>query len=262
VTGIDGNATPGPAFCTAVGAAPGVRSVRRLLHLDRIEPGRHDRLLTEAWDRGIGYSLLRWTGPAPDGLAAEVAAIEASMNDAPMDGLDYGDEQWSEARLREVERNAADTALRLYQVGVRHDATGELARLTRIAVVEEDPPWAYQWDTVVVAANRGHRPGLVVKLEMLRWLADAQPALTTVETDNAGSNRHMIAVNEASGFEPADSLIAYQLSTELRSATGRRQLTSPPTPQTTSTVPSSRSIRHGSSASKSTNPTKKPTCSP
>ncbi|MDQ2726963.1 MAG: hypothetical protein M3Y91_03645 [Actinomycetota bacterium] len=32
-----------------------------------------------------------------------------------------------------------------------------------------------------------------------------------METDNAGSNRHMIAVNETIGFESADSLIAYQL---------------------------------------------------
>jgi len=200
------DATPGPAFCTAVGAESGVRSVRRLLHLDRIEPGRHDLLLTAAWDRAAGYSLLRWSGPAPDALVAEVAAIETSMNDAPMDDLDYGDERWSVARLHRVEQNAVDTGLRLYQVAVRHDATDELAGLTRVAVAEENPTWAQQWDTVVVPARRGHRLGLVLKLEMLRWLHDAEPVLTTVETDNAGSNRYMVAVNEAIGFEPADSL--------------------------------------------------------
>lgn len=196
------DATPGPLFCADVGASPGVRSVRRLLLLDGVERERHDRLLAEAWGRAAGYSSLRWAGPAPDAMAAEVAALERSMNDAPMDDLDYGDEQWSVARLRRAEQNAADMALRLYQVAARHVETGELAGLTRIAVPEEHPGWAQQWDTVVAPAHRGHRVGLVVKLEMLRWPRDAEPALTTVETDNAGSNRYMIAVNEAIGFQP------------------------------------------------------------
>ncbi|MGH9056231.1 MAG: GNAT family N-acetyltransferase [Acidimicrobiales bacterium] len=206
--------TPGPAFCSAIGAEPGVRGVRRLLHLDRVPAPRHERLCEEAWQHAGGYSLVTWSGPAPDALAAEIPAVESSMNDAPVDALDYGDEHWDIGRLRRAERNAEDTGYRLHQVGVRHDATGDLAGLTRLAVSEENPSWAQQWGTVVVPAHRGHRLGLVVKLEMIRMLRGVEPALTTIQTDNAASNRYMIAVNELIGFEPADSVIAYQLRLE------------------------------------------------
>ena len=37
----------------------------------------------------------------------------------------------------------------------------------------------------------------------LEWLATAEPQLEQVETGNAASNKHMIAVNEALGFEAA-----------------------------------------------------------
>ena len=35
---------------------------------------------------------------------------------------------------------------------------------------------------------------------MLRWLADAEPQLQTVDTWNAESNDHMIGVNEQLGY--------------------------------------------------------------
>ena len=48
----------------------------------------------------------------------------------------------------------------------------------------------------MVRAHRGHRLGLLLKAEMNLWLAGAEPQLRTVDTWNAESNDHMIAVNE------------------------------------------------------------------
>jgi hypothetical protein len=36
---------------------------------------------------------------------------------------------------------------------------------------------------------------------MLEWLASAEPALERIETGNAVANDHMIAVNDALGYE-------------------------------------------------------------
>jgi GNAT superfamily N-acetyltransferase len=202
-----------PAFCSAIGAEPGVRSVRRLLHLDRIVPAEHERRLAEAWRHAEGYSLVSWSGPAPDAFVLQVASVQSSMNDAPMDDLDFGDQRWDVEHLRRLELSAAAMAQRLYQVAVRHDRNGELAGLTRVVVAEEHPTWGEQWETVVVPAHRGHRLGLIVKLEMIRQLRSSEPLLTTIETDNAASNSYMVAVNDALGYEPEDSLIAYQLRT-------------------------------------------------
>jgi RimJ/RimL family protein N-acetyltransferase len=40
---------------------------------------------------------------------------------------------------------------------------------------------------------------------MMRWLAEAEPKLERIETGNASTNKHMIAVNEALGFRVAEA---------------------------------------------------------
>ena len=46
-------------------------------------------------------------------------------------------------------------------------------------------------------AHRGHRLGLLLKIDMMRWLAEAEPQLEVMETWNNADNRFMISVNEA-----------------------------------------------------------------
>ena len=84
------------------------------------------------------------------------------------------------------------------------DATGEMAALTEVAINPEHPDWAFQQLTAVTRAHRGHRLGLLVKTVMLEWLASAEPRVERVATGNAASNKHMIAVNEALGYEVAE----------------------------------------------------------
>ena len=80
-------------------------------------------------------------------------------------------------------------------------------------VVEADRPWlAEQHDTSVVRAHRGHRLGLLLKLEMLRWLAEDEPRLETIDTWNAESNDHMVAINEALGYRPLGRGLTFQRS--------------------------------------------------
>jgi RimJ/RimL family protein N-acetyltransferase len=81
-----------------------------------------------------------------------------------------------------------------------------------VAVDEEQPAWAEQHDTSVVRGHRGHRLGLLLKTEMLCWLAEVQPQLETIDTWNAASNDRMIAVNEALGYEVVGRLVAFQLT--------------------------------------------------
>ena len=58
----------------------------------------------------------------------------------------------------------------------------------------------HQHDTSVVRAHRGHRLGLLLKADMMRWLAEVEPQLQTIDTLNAESNDHMIGVNERLGY--------------------------------------------------------------
>ena len=58
--------------------------------------------------------------------------------------------------------------------------------------------------------HRGHRLGLLLKAEMMRWLAEAEPQIATIDTDNAESNRHMIAVNERLGYRVVGRILQLQ----------------------------------------------------
>jgi hypothetical protein len=98
----------------------------------------------------------------------------------------------------------------LLRVCARHRVTGELAGQTVVVVEGERPEVAHQHDTSVVRAHRGHRLGVLLKTEMLRWLAEEQPQVETVDTWNAESNDHMIGVNQALGYEIIGRGLAWQ----------------------------------------------------
>jgi len=76
----------------------------------------------------------------------------------------------------------------------------------------ELPHRGHQLDTSVLAAHRGHRLGLLLKISMLRWLAEEEPQLQFLDTWNAVSNDHMISVNEALGYEPIATASVFQRS--------------------------------------------------
>ena len=74
----------------------------------------------------------------------------------------------------------------------------------------ERPQLADQHDTTVAPAHRGHRLGLVLKGEMVRWLRDVEPQVEEISTWNAESNAHMIAVNEQLGYEVLGRALSFQ----------------------------------------------------
>ena len=79
-------------------------------------------------------------------------------------------------------------------------ATGEPAGHTVVAVDTERPELAHQHDTAVVRGHRGHRLGLLLKAEMMRWLAEAEPQVDRDRHLERRVQRHMIAVNERLGY--------------------------------------------------------------
>ena len=59
-----------------------------------------------------------------------------------------------------------------------------------------------QDDTIVLVEYRGHRLGMLLKAANLAQLERLRPGHPSIVTYNAEENRHMLAVNEALGFEP------------------------------------------------------------
>ena len=157
-----------------------------------------------------GYELVRWPAQTPAGDLVALAELTAAINDAPTDDLDVEDEAFPPERIAAYEHAWASRGHRLYRLVARHRATGELAGQTVVAVDGERPELGEQHDTSVVAAHRGHRLGLMLKLEMLRWLAEAEPQLREIDTWNAESNDHMIGVNELLGYRVLGRVLDFQ----------------------------------------------------
>ncbi|MGZ4435504.1 MAG: GNAT family N-acetyltransferase [Trebonia sp.] len=191
----------GDAFARQAGAEASMVDARRVQDLRKIPPGLVASLRETAAGAAAGYSLESWTGPTPEEHLDRVAAGFNAMNDAPH-SPDREDDIWDAQRVRErADAAVREGCLRGYSIAAIADATGEMAGLTQVFVDPEYPEWGHQGVTAVTRPHRGHRLGLLIKAAMLEWLATEEPKLEQIATDNAATNKYMIAVNETLGYE-------------------------------------------------------------
>jgi GNAT superfamily N-acetyltransferase len=201
----------GGAFAEAMGCTMALAEVRRRLDVTAVDRAVLDDLLKQAWSRADGYSLLRWSGAAPEDVVADVAYLDGRLiQDAPMGDLAWEPEKIDAARFRANEAAIVRHRRRAYHTGVRHDATGRLVAWTTIGRGEDHDSHAFQWITIVDPEHRGHRLGTIVKVENLYHAMRQEPKLAMIDTWNAASNRHMISINEAMGFRAVDSWANWQ----------------------------------------------------
>jgi GNAT superfamily N-acetyltransferase len=176
----------------------GVNAVRRVdLHAAPV--GLWDRLRAEALASAGDYELVRQVGSTPPERYADLVLLHEAINDAPPSDAAIEPDAWDEARLADYEQAMAGRRQTLYRVMARRRDTGEWAGQSLLCVDEFSPSTAFQEDTSVVRAHRGHRLGLLMKAEMLRWISVARPEVAAIDTWNAVSNHHMIAINERLG---------------------------------------------------------------
>lgn len=191
----------GDAFARQAGAEPSLVDARRMQDLRKIPPGLVASLRETAAGAAAGYSLESWTGPTPEEHLDRVAAGFNAMNDAPH-SADREDDIWDAQRVRDrADAAVREGCLRGYSVAAIAESTGEMAGLTQVFVDPEYSEWGHQGVTAVTRPHRGHRLGLLIKATMLEWLATEEPKLERIATDNAATNKYMIAVNEKLGYE-------------------------------------------------------------
>ncbi|SDZ65970.1 Acetyltransferase (GNAT) family protein [Asanoa ishikariensis] len=203
----------GGVFARATGAALALTDIRRRLDATSIDEAALDSLVSAAWPSAAGYSLVKWAGATPEEFAADQAYLEGRlMSDAPTGDLAVEGMKMDTARLREVETARERRGRRAYTTAARHDASGRLVAITAIEF-NDTPDWhAFQQITLVDPDHRGHRLGVLVKVENLRAVLAAEPALRAIDTWNAAVNAHMVAINEAIGFRPVDEWHSWQIA--------------------------------------------------
>ena len=144
-----------------------------------------------------------------------MVALTASFNDAPRDDLDIEDDVFTPGEAAQVRSSSGGRADRtIYRVIARERSTGALAGHSTI-VVEQAGATAHPPSSTTppsTRAHRGHRLGALVKTAMLLWMRDEESAVTQLDTWNAESNAHMIAINEQLNYRIVARSIAYQKS--------------------------------------------------
>lgn len=199
LSGFAWDAAAGEQFARAAGAKGGTPEVCRVLDLDTVDADHLASLRAEAERAAAGYSLVSWAGSVPGEYLDQVAELNRAMDDAPHDQSQEG-LQWDGARVREAEKRIPLQGVRCYTAAARQDSTGELGGFTQVEVSPEQPDRGFQALTAVARAHRGHRLGLLLKLAMMDRLAEAEPQVRRVFTQNAEANEHMIAVNQVLGY--------------------------------------------------------------
>ncbi|MDM4762923.1 GNAT family N-acetyltransferase [Galbitalea sp. SE-J8] len=151
-----------------------------------------------------GYDIVHWVGATPpEHRAGKAALLMAIQRDAPAGELDAGFTAWDPDRVAEVDAAnlAASDAQRPTVLAV-HRATGAAAGFSAMLVPRalERPAW--QGETIVDPAHRGHGLGMRLKRANLAFLREIAPGHPSVITYNAEENRFMLDVNEKVGFVP------------------------------------------------------------
>jgi GNAT superfamily N-acetyltransferase len=190
--------TDGPGFLEAQGFTSEGQHVYAVRRLDLHAGHGWDRLHDEAAAAATDYELVHVVGATPDELLDGMVTLHEAINDAPADEGTEPD-VWDADRVRAYDEAMAHRRQTTYRVLARHVPTGEWAGMSLLCVDEFSPGVAFQEDTNVVRAHRGHRLGLLMKVDMLRWISQVRPEVSATDTWNATDNHHMIAVNERLG---------------------------------------------------------------
>ncbi len=198
------DASPGCRFAERFGYREALTDARRELSLPP-RAGLLDDLEAECSPYATGYEMTTWIGRCPNELVERRLALARAMStDTPQGDLDMEPEVWDEERLRSWDGSLEAMGRTMLVAVALSKSTGELVGITDISVRSPEegrpaPQTAFQFDTIVLRAHRGHRLGLLLKIANLRQIANTFPETRRILTWNATDNAAMIRVNEALG---------------------------------------------------------------
>lgn len=172
----------------------------RRVELSAIE-GIEPDLLDDAWKHAEGYELVQWTGATPREHTPGAAALASRLlSDVPLGEHEFEDVTYDTERYLRKESTEMRYGYEFTCTYVRHVASGDLVAHSVIAVNRDMPQYGLQWITLVHPDHRGHRLGMIVKIENHRLLRRDRPEVRWIETSNAEVNSHMVAINEKLNF--------------------------------------------------------------
>lgn len=204
----------GHDFLRRVGAEPKFTERRSRLDLRRLDWDLVARWVAEGPARAPDIRLEMFPDRFPDDRIEELSGpLTELLNTMPWEGMEHGELVYTPERLRFwFERLTATGELNHTLLAL--EPGGGIAGMTDVAVRPRERIFIHQNFTGVHPRARGRGLGRWLKAAMLEFVRQRHPDAIWFTTENAVSNRHMLAINEALGFQPHRTDTTYQMSRE------------------------------------------------
>ncbi|MFS3128917.1 GNAT family N-acetyltransferase [Nocardioides sp. Bht2] len=206
---VQGTGSADVRFATDRGYQLGIGDVQRVQRLpvaDDVLAG----LIEAAAPAHRQYRVESFHGRVPDDWVSGYAELAATLNtEAPTGDLALENET-SDVEIFRIREALLARQGRTRWATVAFDADDRLVGYTELMVSSLDPMRAYQWGTLVAGSARGARLGVALKARNLAAVQAAGLGVERIYTWNASVNAHMVAVNEALGYEPVARMGEFQ----------------------------------------------------
>ena len=171
-------------------------------------------LMQEAQSRGFKFiQIMDYMFPDGFDPVSFAQIIEEIWNDMPTEDLSVEKEQLTPEFFNISRKRAEIGDYYIWTVVAIHVPSGKIAGYTDTYLDYNFPDLIHQGDTGLVREFRGNRLGLTLKYIMLeRILSD--PRLVDskyIQTHNAGSNSHMIAINDELRYREVAIIPEYEI---------------------------------------------------
>ncbi len=207
------NAEPTAGFWESLGTECGLVERKSRVWVRDVDPELMQGWIDKHHERAGDYRLEFWTGPTPEHLLEPMATMTTAMNDAPVDDLDVGDDIWTTDDVVELDEFLAGAGLERWTT-IAFGPDDQPAGLTVVTKNTAKPRISGQGDTVVLDSHRGRGLGRWLKADMIERVRANAPDIEALDTENAGSNDAMLAINIAMGFRPVYELGYWQSTVE------------------------------------------------
>ncbi len=204
----------GETFATQVGADLGIKEHVNVVAVSDLDIEMLERWVTEGPARAEGYVLLAWTDGYPVEHHGEIARLFVMADeDMPFDDAAF-DPQAETAETVKERLDRSDGVIERTTSVVRHIASGAIVGFSEVVMVQRGSPTLSTTLTVVDRDHRGHAIGKWIKADAILRGVGRYPGVTHIETENAFSNAPMLGINDAVGFRPEHTLMAYQATVD------------------------------------------------
>lgn len=188
-------------FWDALGSTYRLTERESRCRISDVDFTRMQQWVQRSSERCSGYRIESFVGPCPDHLISAVIEMRNAMADAPLEGLDWEDEDWKASEVRSL-----DALLELKNIEFRSmlvfDPNGRAVGFTDVEIPLDQPEVADQGETVVLAEHRNLGIGRWLKAAMILQLHAERPEVEALNTQNAVSNDPMLSINTEMGYQP------------------------------------------------------------